>query len=76
MGTSILVMARLSTVVADGRATLPLRLLPWLLPWVLLLLVRWLPVLFIYVAIQLPVFDSTPLPLPIYESLASGRGDY
>ena len=32
VGALILVMARLPTVVADGKATLLLRLLPWLLP--------------------------------------------
>ena len=72
VGTSIPVMARLHTVVADGRATLLLRLLPWLL----LLLLRWLPVLLISVGNLLLAFATTPLPLPIYESLASGRGDY
>ena len=40
VGESIPVIARLPTVVADGKATLLLRLLPWLLPWVLLLLLR------------------------------------
>ena len=73
MGAVIPVVTRLPTVVADGRATLLLRLLPWLL---LLLLLRWLPVLLITVGGLLPAFASTPLPLLIYESLASGRGDY
>ena len=68
VGASIPVMTRLHTVVADGRATLLLRLL--------LLLVLWLPVLLICVGNLLPAFVSTPLPLPIYESQASGRGDY
>ena len=72
VGAAIPVVTRLPTVVADGRATLLLRLLPWLL----LLLLRWLPVLLIFVGGLLPAFASTPLPLPIYESLASGRGDY
>ena len=77
VGASIPVMARLPTVVADGRATLLLRLLPWLLLLLLLLLLlRWLPVLLISVGNLLPAFASTPLPLPIYESLASGRGDH
>ena len=50
VGALVLVMARFPTVVADGRATLLLRLLPWLLPWVLLLLLlRWLPGLLILV---------------------------
>ena len=73
VGALVLVMARLPTVVADGRATLLLRLLPWLL---LLLLLLWLPVLLISVGNLLPAFASTPLPLPIYKSSTSGRGDY
>ena len=73
VGAAIPVMTRLPTVVADGRATLLLRLLPWLL---LLLLLLWLPVLLISVGNLLPAFASTPLLLPIYKSLASGRGDY
>ena len=73
VGAAIPVMTRLPTVVADGRATLLLRLLPWLL---LLLLLRWLPVLLISVGNMLPAFASIPLPLPIYESLASGQGDH
>ena len=40
VGALVLVMARLPTVVADGKATLLLRLLSWLLPLVLLLLLR------------------------------------
>ena len=72
VGEAISVETRLPTVVADGRATLLLRLLPWLL----LLLLRWLPVLMISVGNLLPAFASTPLPLPIYEILASGRVDY
>ena len=69
VGAAIPVMTRLPTVVADGRATLLLRLLPWLL-------LLWLPVLLISVGNLLPAFASTPLLLPIYKSLASGRGDY
>ena len=67
VGAAILVVTRLPTVVADGRATLLLRLL-----------LRWQPVLLTSVGNLLPAFASTPLPLrlPIYESLASGRSDY
>ena len=72
VGAAIPVVTRLPTVVADGRATLLLRLLPWLL----LLLLRWLPVLLISVDNLLPAFAPTPLPLPICEDLASGRGDH
>ena len=72
VGAAILVMTRLPAVVAEGGATLLLRLLPWLL----LPLLRWLPVLLISVGNLLPAFASTPLPLPIYKILASGRGDY
>ena len=70
VGEATPVITRLPTVVADGRVTLLLRLLPWLL-----LLLLWLPVLLISVGNLLPAFASTPLPLPIYKSLASGRGD-
>ena len=52
---AIPVVTRLPTVVADGRATLLLRLLPWLLP----LLLRWLRVLLINVGNPLPDFAST-----------------
>ena len=67
VGASIPIMAQLPTVGVDGKATLLLRPLPWMLPWMLLLL-RWLPVMLISAGILLPAFDSTPLPLPIYES--------
>ena len=66
VGRAIPVVTRLPTVVADGRATLLLRLL----------LLRWLPVLYIYVGNLLPAFASTPLLLPICEGLASRRGDH
>ena len=72
VGAAIPVVTRLPTVVTDGRATLLLRLLPWLL----LLLLWWLPNLLIFVGNLLPEFVSTPQPLPIYKSLPSGRGEY
>ena len=40
------------------------------------LLLRWLPVVLISIGNLLPAFASTPLPLPTYEGLTSGRGDY
>ena len=57
VGALIPVMARLPTLVADVRATLLLRLLPWLL----LLLLRWLPILLMSVGNLLPSFTSTAL---------------